>query len=197
MPGRGVATVAWRCPLGARRLSASTREPPPDTGGAVGRDRRRAKGKMSGFALRDRAPARDLCRCSAQPTASARLTLQRCWIGGEGGIRTHVGRLCPQPISSRCRCDRFGTSPGGTVTGRTTAQPHDHHGGRRLAVRSGATGGCGQSPLTVPGAWRLRVAKQRHFTPARGERQGLPHNSRDSDCNSPHGEGENEGNHWA
>ena len=32
-------------------------------------------------------------------------------IGGEGGIRTHVGRVCPQPISSRCRCDRFGTSP--------------------------------------------------------------------------------------
>ena len=32
-------------------------------------------------------------------------------VGGEGGIRTHVGRVCPQPISSRCRCDRFGTSP--------------------------------------------------------------------------------------
>ncbi len=31
--------------------------------------------------------------------------------GGEGGIRTHVGRLCPQPISSRCRYDHFGTSP--------------------------------------------------------------------------------------
>ncbi len=31
--------------------------------------------------------------------------------GGEGGIRTHVGRLCPHPISSRRRYDRFGTSP--------------------------------------------------------------------------------------
>jgi hypothetical protein len=34
-------------------------------------------------------------------------------FGGEGGIRTHVGRLSPHPISSRRRCDRFGTSPGG------------------------------------------------------------------------------------
>jgi hypothetical protein len=32
-------------------------------------------------------------------------------FGGEGGIRTHVGALAPHPISSRCRCDRFGTSP--------------------------------------------------------------------------------------
>ena len=36
-------------------------------------------------------------------------------IGGEGGIRTHVGRLDPHPISSRRRCDRFGTSPEGIL----------------------------------------------------------------------------------
>ena len=35
----------------------------------------------------------------------------RAFVGGEGGIRTHVGRLCPHPISSRRRYDRFGTSP--------------------------------------------------------------------------------------
>jgi hypothetical protein len=31
--------------------------------------------------------------------------------GGEGGIRTHVPELPDHPISSRRRCDRFGTSP--------------------------------------------------------------------------------------
>jgi hypothetical protein len=33
-------------------------------------------------------------------------------VGGEGGIRTHVGALAPHPISSRCRYGHFGTSPG-------------------------------------------------------------------------------------
>src|SRR5882724_2574852 len=31
--------------------------------------------------------------------------------GGEGGIRTHVPELPDHPISSRRRCDHFGTSP--------------------------------------------------------------------------------------
>ena len=34
------------------------------------------------------------------------------FIGGEGGIRTHVPELPDHPISSRRRYDRFGTSPG-------------------------------------------------------------------------------------
>ena len=33
------------------------------------------------------------------------------FIGGEGGIRTHVPELPDHPISSRRRCDHFGTSP--------------------------------------------------------------------------------------
>ena len=33
------------------------------------------------------------------------------YIGGEGGIRTHVPELPDHPISSRRRCDHFGTSP--------------------------------------------------------------------------------------
>ena len=32
-------------------------------------------------------------------------------FGGEGGIRTHVPELPDHPISSRRRCDHFGTSP--------------------------------------------------------------------------------------
>jgi hypothetical protein len=37
--------------------------------------------------------------------------LTRGLSGGEGGIRTHVPELPDHPISSRRRCDRFGTSP--------------------------------------------------------------------------------------
>jgi hypothetical protein len=37
-------------------------------------------------------------------------TLQKL-SGGEGGIRTHVPELPDHPISSRRRCDHFGTSP--------------------------------------------------------------------------------------
>ena len=40
-----------------------------------------------------------------------RLTAIEVTIGGEGGIRTHVPELPDHPISSRRRCDHFGTSP--------------------------------------------------------------------------------------
>ena len=35
----------------------------------------------------------------------------RFYFGGEGEIRTHVPELPDHPISSRRRCDHFGTSP--------------------------------------------------------------------------------------
>jgi hypothetical protein len=45
-------------------------------------------------------------------SAAIQLTdLQTKRSGGEGGIRTHVPELPDHPISSRRRCDHFGTSP--------------------------------------------------------------------------------------
>ena len=49
-------------------------------------------------------------RCGSLRRRSRRC-MKRKMNGGEGGIRTHVPGLTDHPISSRRRCDRFGTSP--------------------------------------------------------------------------------------